>query len=92
MGLKALKRNKLATGKVSHIKKNDWVLILSGKDKGKKSRVIEVDHSTGKARVEGICLVTHHLKPNPTRGVKGGVLEREAFIPVSKLKSLKDNQ
>jgi len=91
MGLKALNKNKLATGKVSHIKKNDWVLVLSGKDKGKKSRVIEVDHNIGKARVEGISLVTHHLKPNPTRGVKGGVLEREAFIPVSKLKVVKNS-
>ncbi len=91
MGLKALNKNKLSTSKISHIKKNDLVVVLSGKDKGKKSRVIEVDHSVGKARVEGICLVTHHLKPNPTRGIKGGVLETEAFIPVSKLKAIKDN-
>ena len=91
MGLKALKLNKLANVKVSHVKKNDWVVVISGKNKGKKSRVIEVDHRTGKARVEGICLVTHHLKPNPTRGVKGGILEREAFIPVSKLKVVKDS-
>jgi len=91
MGLKALNKNKLCDTKVSHIKKNDLVLVLSGKDKGKKSRVIEVDHSVGKARVEGICLVTHHLKPNPTRGVKGGILEREAFIPVSKLQLVKNN-
>ncbi|KAF0235458.1 MAG: hypothetical protein FD167_4614, partial [bacterium] len=38
MGLKALNKNKLSTSKVSHIKKNDLVLVLSGKDKGKKSR------------------------------------------------------
>lgn len=91
MGLKALNKKKLTTAKVSHVKKNDLVLILSGKYKGKKSRIIEVDHATGKARVEGISLATHYLKPNPTRGIKGGILEREAFIPVSKLKTINNN-
>lgn len=91
MGLKALTINKLANVKVTHIKKNDLVLVMSGKDKGKKSRVIEVDRQTGKARVEGIAMLIHHMKPNPTRGVKGGIIEREAFIDVSKLKLIKDS-
>ncbi len=90
MGLKALKLKNLVNVRVSDIKKDDWVMVISGKDKGKKSRVIEVNHRQGKARVEGVNVVKRHLKSNPTRGVKGGIIEKEGLIHISKLKVLRD--
>lgn len=83
MGLKALTEQKIAKAKVHHVKKNDRVVILSGSESGKQSRIIEVDPNMGKVRVEGVAVVKRHIRPNPTRGVQGGIIEREAFIDAS---------
>ena len=65
------------------IKKNDTVVVLSGKDRGKKGRVIEVLPKAGKVRVEGVHRVKRHTKPNPQKNVQGGIVERESPIHVS---------
>jgi large subunit ribosomal protein L24 len=65
------------------IKKNDQVMILSGRDKGKRGRVIEVLTKKGKVIVEGINILKHHTRPNRQRGVAGGIVDREAPIDVS---------
>jgi len=67
------------------IKKGDQVIVLSGKDRGKKGKVLRVERGAGKVVVERINMVKHHTKPNPTKGVSGGIVEREAAIAVSKL-------
>jgi large subunit ribosomal protein L24 len=82
MGLRAI-AEKNRSFKVSHVKKNDRVLILAGRDKGKQARVIEVKSGEGKVMVEGIAIVKHHSKPNPARGVQGGIQEKESFIDAS---------
>lgn len=66
------------------IRRNDEVIILTGKDKGKKGKVIKV-LTTGKAIVDGINLVKKHQKPNPAMGLSGGIVEKEAAIQVSNL-------
>ena len=65
------------------IKKDDMVKVIAGKDKGKTGRVIEVDRTMGRVLVEGINMIKRHTKPNPQRGIKGGIAEREASIHVS---------
>ena len=65
------------------IKKNDKVVVLSGKDKGKKGKVLEAMPATGKVIVEGINLVKKHQKPVPALNQPGGIVEKEAAIQVS---------
>lgn len=64
------------------IRREDEVIILAGKDKGKRAKVSQV-LPTGKLIVEGINLVKKHQKPNPQLGVAGGVIEKEAPIQAS---------
>src|SRR5258705_12098047 len=65
------------------IKKNDTVQVISGKDKGKRGRVIEVLPKLSRVRVEGVNKIKRHTKPNPQKNVKGGIVERENPIHVS---------
>src|ERR1035437_1567938 len=65
------------------IKKNDVVKVIAGRDKGKTGRVLEVDRVAGRVLVEGVMLSKKHVRPNPARGVKGGIAERESSIHVS---------
>ena len=67
---------------VARIKKNDTVYVLSGRDKGKKGVVIEVNPKKGKILVEGVALATRHVKPR-RQGEQGGIKKEESFIPVS---------
>ena len=66
-----------------NIRKNDRVVIIAGKDKGKNGRVIEVRPRVGKVLVEGVNMLKRHMKANPRRGVQGGILERESPIDIS---------
>ena len=65
------------------VKKGDQVMVISGKDKGKRGRVIEVLARKRKVLVEGLNILKHHLRQNRQRGVAGGIVEREAPIDVS---------
>lgn len=64
------------------IKRDDEVIILAGKDKGKRGKVQKV-LDNNKLLVSGINMVKKHTKPNPQMGVPGGIIEREAAIQVS---------
>ena len=64
------------------IKRGDEVIILAGKDKGKRGKVRKV-LDNGKLVVSGVNMVKKHTKPNPQAGVAGGIVEREAPIQVS---------
>ena len=68
-----------------HVRKNDTVVVLAGKDKGRKARVLRVYPSDGSAIVEGVNFMRKHTKANPQRNVKGGILEREAPVDASNL-------
>jgi large subunit ribosomal protein L24 len=65
------------------IKKGDQVVVISGRDKGKRGRVIEVLTKKGKVMVEGVNILKHHERPNRQKGIAGGIVEREAAIDVS---------
>ena len=66
------------------IKKNDTVIVLSGKDKGKQGKVLGTIPSESKVVVEGINMVTCHVKPR-RQGEEGGIVKREAAIYASKV-------
>ena len=66
------------------IKKNDKVVVLSGKDKGKSGKVLGTVPSERKVVVEGINVVTCHIKPRK-QGEEGGIVKREAAIYASKV-------
>jgi large subunit ribosomal protein L24 len=64
------------------VKRGDEIIVIAGKDKGKRGKVIRI---LGNSRiiVEGINMVKRHTKPNPARSVPGGIIEREAGIHAS---------
>lgn len=67
-----------------HVKKGDSVLVLSGKDKGKKGKVLTVFPKEGKVIVEGVNMATKHTKPRK-QGQMGGIIHQESPIYASKV-------
>jgi large subunit ribosomal protein L24 len=68
------------------IRKNDNVLVISGRDRGKRGRVLKVlprDNGTIRLIVEGVNMIKRHTKPNPGKNIKGGIVEREASLHAS---------
>jgi large subunit ribosomal protein L24 len=68
-----------------HIKKNDLVYVLSGKDRGKTGKVLKLFLDKNSAIVEGLHYINKHTKPNPQKNIKGGILPKESPIHVSNL-------
>jgi large subunit ribosomal protein L24 len=68
-----------------HIKKNDQVHVMSGKDRGKTGKVLKVFPDKSRAIVEGLNFVQKHTRPNPQKNIKGGILPKEASIHLSNL-------
>ena len=66
------------------IRSNDEVVVITGKDKGRRGKVIQV-LANGKVLVQGINRVKKHVKPNPNAGVQGGIVEKEMPIDVSNI-------
>lgn len=71
-------------GKV-RIKKEDQVVVISGKDRDltKPRRVLQVIPASERVLVEGVNLIKRHTKPNPQQNIKGGIVERESPMHVS---------
>jgi len=68
------------------IKKEDEVVVIAGRDKGKRGEVLKVLDG-GRLLVSGINLVKKHQRPNPNIGQRGGIVEQEAPIDVSRFAS-----
>lgn len=64
------------------IRKGDQVVVLAGRDKGKRGSVLRVLEND-RVLVEGVNVVKRHTKPNPNKGVTGGIIDKEAPIHVS---------
>jgi large subunit ribosomal protein L24 len=69
--------------KRAKIKKNDQVVIIAGRDKGKRGRVLEVLPSTGKVKVEGAGMIKKHQRANPQNNRGGGIIDKEAYLDIS---------
>ena len=67
---------------MAKIKRDDEVIVIAGRDKGKRGTVRQV-LDTGKLVVSGINMIKKHTKLNPQAGVSGGIVEREAPIQIS---------
>ena len=67
-----------------NVKKGDTVVVLSGKDRGKQGKVLGTVPADGKVVVEGINMVTCHVKPRK-QGETGGIVKREAAIAACKV-------
>ncbi len=65
------------------IRKNDNVVVTTGKDRGKRGRVLKVLRDTNRVVVEGVNFINRHTKPNPQKNIKGGVMKREAPLHAS---------
>ena len=72
------------------IKKGSQVLVLCGKDKGKKAEVIEILLKKNKAKVKGINIIKKHEKT--TKEKKGGIISKESFIHLSNLKLIDEKK
>ena len=67
---------------MSKIKRDDEVIVIAGKDKGKRGKVVKVLEKN-RLIVAGVQMIKKHQKPNPQAGIAGGIIEREAPIQVS---------
>lgn len=70
---------------MSKIKKDDQVVVIAGKDKGKKGKVLRVFPDIRKVLVEGINLVKKATKPNPQMNEQGGLKVKEALLDISNI-------
>jgi large subunit ribosomal protein L24 len=65
------------------IKKGDTVEVISGKDSGRRGRVLRVDRDRQRLVIEGVNMIKRHTRANPQRRIQGGIVEREAAIHIS---------
>jgi len=70
------------------IRKNDHVIVTTGKDRGKRGRVVRVVADKNRLLVEGVNIIKRHTKANPQKNVKGGLVEREAPLHASNVQLL----
>jgi large subunit ribosomal protein L24 len=66
------------------IRKGDQVIVLAGRDKGRRGAVVQV-LGDGRVLVESVNRVKRHQKPNPQANRQGGIIEKEMPLPVSKV-------
>jgi large subunit ribosomal protein L24 len=67
----------------TRLRKNDTVEVMSGKDAGKRGKILVVIPKKGRIIVQGAGFIKRHTRPNPSRNIKGGIAEREAPIHVT---------
>ncbi len=68
-----------------HLKKNDQVKVITGKDRGKAGKVLRIIPDKGRAIVEGINFRKKHTKANPAKGIQAGITQQEAPMRASNL-------
>jgi large subunit ribosomal protein L24 len=79
---------------MNKIRKGDEVIVITGKDKGKRGMVTSVKIEDGivkKILVQGVALVVKHVRPNPNAGVEGGLVTKESYINVSNVAIVDSN-
>jgi large subunit ribosomal protein L24 len=66
---------------MAKIKRNDEVIVTTGRDKGKRGKVLRVLED--RVMVSGVNMVKRHTRPNPQAGIAGGIVEKEASLHIS---------
>ncbi len=64
---------------------NDEVIVISGKDKGKKGFIKKIYHKYNKVIINGINLIYKHVKSIPNKNIPGGIVRKESFIDISNI-------
>ncbi|MCX7205224.1 MAG: 50S ribosomal protein L24 [Proteobacteria bacterium] len=68
---------------MNKIRKGDEIIVITGKDNGKRGTVLRVIPAEDRVVVEGVNVVKKHQKPNPMRGVQGGIVEKTMPVHIS---------
>lgn len=76
---------------MANILRNDQVIVIAGKNKGKTGRVLRVIADKNRVLVEGVAMIKKHVKPNPQANIKGGIAEQEAPIHISNVALVDSN-
>jgi large subunit ribosomal protein L24 len=69
--------------KKPRLKKNDVVIVMTGKDRGRQGKILRVMPTRGRVIVERVNLIKRHTRPNPAKNIAGGISEKEASISIS---------
>ncbi len=70
---------------MNKIKKGDEIIVIAGKDRGKRGSVLDITPDGKRARVNGLNVVKRHTRPNPNANQAGGILSKEAPMQLSNL-------
>ena len=73
------------------LKSGDKVIVIAGKDKGNKGKILKVDLKSNRVIVEGVNMVSKHVKPNPMNQ-QGGIIKKENYIHVSNVMYLHNDK
>jgi large subunit ribosomal protein L24 len=65
------------------LKKNDMVVVIAGKDRGRQGRILRILPASSRVIVERVNMIKRHTRPNPGKNIAGGISEREAAIHIS---------
>ena len=77
--------------KRSKIRKGDQVVVIAGRDNGKRGRVLEVLPAKSRIKVEGVAVQKKHQRANPQNNRGGGIIDREAYIDISNVQRNNQN-
>ena len=69
--------------KKSRLKKGDTVVVITGKDRGRHGKVLQIMPGKGRILIEHVNMVKKHLRPNPGKNIAGGITERESPMAIS---------
>jgi large subunit ribosomal protein L24 len=65
------------------LKRNDVVVVVTGRDRGRQGKVLKVLPAAGRVIVERVNMIKRHTRPNPGKNIAGGISEKEATIHIS---------
>ena len=75
----------MAGTKRSKIRKGDQVVVIAGRDRDRRGRVLEVLPGKNKVKVEGVAIIKKHTRANRATNQGGGIIDKEAFIDISNI-------
>lgn len=76
---------------MASILRNDQVVVIAGKNKGRTGRVLRVITDKNRVLIEGVGMIKKHVKPNPQRNIKGGIAEQESPVHISNVALMDSN-
>ena len=69
--------------KNARLRKNDTVVVIAGKDRGRQGKILKILPAKSRVIVERVNMIKRHTKPNPSKNIAGGISEKEAPIHIS---------